>query len=209
MSKCKTIGAVIALTGTFPGFVVRVERYGSGRKLPQPRVLMMPDGKPFASRFAAMDALTAWKADPKSVRQVKAADPVPVRTTRPEHVAPTSLLTNDMQDYEHDALHEKQRKAKARRLAKSIRAERERRHGAQLPVVVKMPPCPVVGRSQVNRRDKTDLTISQMIDLGLLQVTEVAEASRRRNYAPRRGGAVPATNDPRNFTTSDYPGWLA
>ena len=37
------------------GFSAYVERYPSGRKLPQARYLLMPDGRPFATAHRALE----------------------------------------------------------------------------------------------------------------------------------------------------------
>lgn len=65
----KSIGEVLLHTPVQGQHVVRVTRYGSGRKLPEPRYLL-DDGHPFATPMAALAALNQWKAEPRSLKQL-------------------------------------------------------------------------------------------------------------------------------------------
>lgn len=67
-AKVKEIGNVERLPEG--GFIARVTRYGNGRKLPAPRILLDTShgqGRPFTSGIKALDALNAWKSDPRSI----------------------------------------------------------------------------------------------------------------------------------------------
>lgn len=80
----KTIGNVVAIADQ--GFAVRLERYPSGRKLPQPRYLLdTSSGTPrcFAGRLAALDALAAYRADPRCARQHTDLPVAPVAAAEP------------------------------------------------------------------------------------------------------------------------------
>lgn len=78
MPTVKPIGEAHPLPRPHTGWYVRVTRYASGRKLPQPRILLNLDGSPFSSGHTAMAALQAWKDDPRSCRSLKPDDLLPV-----------------------------------------------------------------------------------------------------------------------------------
>lgn len=84
----KLIGEVIPLSGPYPGYAVRVTRYPSGRMLPAPRLILCSKGHPFATQYAALEALGMYVASPKLVKQLKACDPVPVPPTRAPKALP-------------------------------------------------------------------------------------------------------------------------
>lgn len=162
MTIPKLIGELVAVPG---GWSVRITRYGSGRRLAQPRFLATPDGQPFASRLAALDALTAWRDEPRSCRQVR-LPPEPVTSCNAKVVKRSvPPLANHAQDYE---LEHKTAKARERRRKA---AERKARN---LPAVEKLLP------------ERPAQVVRPVADYGDAPVTRIAPFERRNLTLRRR-----------------------
>lgn len=172
MSKIKSIGHVVTLSSG--GFVARVERYPSGRKLPEPR-LLLDDGKPFASPHAAMAALAQWKDAPRTVRQlIVTRDTVVAAPAQPRAPKPRTLGFTRPEPS----------------------AKRKPRKGDRvrvLPVVEKlMPAQPTV---RIAARDNVSQRIDQLIAAGIVEVTRCLPG-QERNYVPKHGGVCPGHLNP-------------
>lgn len=72
MSKfsVKAIGHVEASEMLGKGYIAKVYRYGSGRKLPFARILLQANGLAFQSRAAALAALETWKRNPRDCKHL-------------------------------------------------------------------------------------------------------------------------------------------
>jgi hypothetical protein len=135
--QIKEIGHVVRLSTR--GFVVRVERYGSGRKLPQPRILVDESNPkspgPFTSVLAAINALQQFREAPRSVKPVTRETAFCDTQARSTVAAPRRLILpieNSAQHYEDEhAAARRKRGAKAPRVnpaaVKLLKREPERR----------------------------------------------------------------------------------
>lgn len=168
MSKIKSIGHVVTLSSG--GFVARVERYPSGRKLPEPR-LLLDDGKPFASPHAAMAALAQWKDAPRTVRQLT------VTRDTPAPVAPAPVV-----------------KAKPAPAAKPEPVRKAKAVPANLPPVVKLMDERGPSR-RVRTPDSVSQKIAELIAAGIVEVTRCLPG-QERNYVPKHGGVCPGHLNP-------------
>ena len=186
--KIKEIGHVIPLsTG---GYAARVTRYGNGRLLPEPRLLIQPDGMPFTSGLKALDALNQWRASARSCQPLT----VTARTPRAQPVVSDDKtvrkvlpLVNHALDYELEHVRE------ARRVKRARKAKREAKAYVPAPVVKLLP---VEGPTRlVKARDEVSQRIDELIASGVVEVTRCLPGASR-NYFPRRGGILPAHLDP-------------
>lgn len=169
----KPIGFVARL-GDNAGFIVRIERYGSGRKLPAPRILLDTSGttpRPFRSALRAMEALELFKASPRAVKQADASTveaitaPAPVREPRAAAPRPKSTCRTALS-----------------RPAPPPPAERR---------------CnPFVDAKAAQRAETEALIRKARYGKAKIKVTRYGECVRD-NLNPRRGGILPAHLDPR------------
>lgn len=187
--KAREIGAVIALsTG---GYAARVTRYGNGRLLPEPRLLIQPDGCPFASGLKALDALNQWKVAARScapltvTRTTPVVEPVASHDNKPaRRIVP---LVNHAQDYELEHVRE------ARRVKRARKAKAAAKAYVPAPVVKLLPEAGPTPR--IKARDDVSQRIDELIAAGIVEVTRCLPG-QSRNYFPRRGGILPAHLDP-------------
>jgi hypothetical protein len=172
----KVIGEAIRAPHPHSGWLVRVFRYGSGRKLPAPRLLLDTCAKghvkPFPGLSAALDVLKAWERDPRSLRQLHPTDVLDV----PHAPAKVSgNLTNSAYAPVPEVKRHKRR------------AKPER------PAVVKMAEPTLRGVERSADQRYIDLCVAN----GL--VTRCDEFVRPRLDPRRGGGMLPAHLDPRGL----------
>lgn len=187
--KIKEIGSVIALsTG---GYAARVTRYGNGRLLPEPRLLVQADGRPFTSGLKALDALNQWRASARScqpltvTRRTPVVEPVVSHDNKPaRRIVP---LVNHAQDYELEHVRE------ARRVKRARKAKAERKAYVPAPVVKLLPEAGPTQR--IKPRDDVSRRIDELIASGVVEVTRCLPGAEV-NYFPRRGGVLPGHLDP-------------
>lgn len=171
--KLKLIGEVIAAPAPYLGYVVRVYRYPSGRKLPATRQLVdVTDPhrpRPFATRGQALDALTQWRVDPCSIGVaalpvVLPVAPLPVAkvSARAKAKALKEALVNHAQNYEA-----------ARKVP---RKHRDVTRVVQ-PVVKLMTGSP--SQNVRYKRDKQTLEVEMMLASGQVTITRCPDAARQ------------------------------
>ena len=179
----KPVGEVVAVPH-WPGkFMVRVTRYPSGRKLPEPRILLCADGAPFATAMQALDALRTWQADPKAAVALKVTDTAPRAPRKPRaKAAPVVVL--------------------ARRTVALVEARREVTSRAPLHATLPVPPKELRGVSIIHAHSPSpdaDLIARHVAAKG---VTKVAEYDRPV-FRSKHGGATPAYLDPVKMGTRE------
>lgn len=180
--KIKSIGHVVPLsTG---GYVVRVERYGSGRLLPEPRTLLQTDGQPFASLLDALDMLRVWSSAPRSMRQLTASPAMPQKLPEPRAAARQRVLplVNHALDYEDEH--------------RPARKPVKRARPVTLPAIAKV--FPDTPARCVKGRDAVSQRIDELIASGVVEVTRCPPGLTHgmNHLYERRGGVVPAHLDP-------------
>jgi hypothetical protein len=163
----KLIGEVIQLTGTHPGYVVRVTRYPSGRKLPAPRLLMDVDtGQPYATAFQALEALNTYRRDIRSVRPLKPGTALHGPSEAPQQAIPRIHRIEPNHALDHDEV--------IRR-----RKRREKDQARRVNPTVTKAFAAVPSQNVKNRRDKTDLEVEMLIASGNLTITKLPAGARQ------------------------------
>ena len=183
----KPVGEVVAVP-RWPGkFMVRVIRYPSGRKLPEPRILLCAGGAPFNTAMQALDALRTWQADPKSAVALKVTDAAPrapkVRKPRAK-AAPVVVLTRRTV------------------VAAPVEAKREVTSRAPLHATLPVPAKELRGVSIIHAHSPSpdaDLIARHIAAKG---VTKGAEYDRPV-FRSKHGGAAPAYLDPVKMGTRE------
>lgn len=191
--QVKEIGSVVPLSGPFPGYAARVVRYGDGRKLPAPRLLLDASHnppRPFTDPYHALDALNVWKRTPRAVKALKPDTPAPIvsdNLTQTHHPLPILPVVNHALDIDEKIL------ARRRRKARQLKRNRDREHVK--PEIVKLLPerPPQVLTSRRNATDGYAVTVKPK-----LKVTRYEECYRP-HWNRKHGGVLPAHLDPRTI----------